>query len=317
MDSTATLWMPPAQSTIAGEVDALFYFIFYVAMGFFFLVVLAALYFLIRYRRKGNEVGLTDGHDHNFKLELIWTIIPTILVFIVFIWGFRTYLKMNVAPKGAIEIKVTGQKWFWSFDYPNGAVTLSELVVPAGRPVKLLLSSRDVIHSFYVPDFRIKMDALPNRYTMLWFEAKNVGTYNLYCAEYCGTGHSTMLGKVKVLSVSDYEKWLANAGAEKDAEVPLPELGKKVYTGKACMTCHTIDGTPSVGPTFKNVFGHTVELSDGTTITIDENYIRESVLKPQAKVVKGFAPVMPTFQGLLSNREIDGIIAYIKTLSEQ
>lgn len=314
MDSTATLWMPPAQSTIAGEVDALFYFIFYVSMAFFFLVVLAALFFLFRYRRKGGkDAGLTDGRDHNFKLELIWTIIPTILVFIVFVWGFRTYLKMNVAPKDALEIKVTGQKWFWSFDYPNGASTMNEMVVPFGKPVKLLLSSKDVIHSFFVPDFRVKMDVLPNRYTTLWFDAKNPGTYQIYCTEYCGTGHSAMLGQIKVVRETEYNTWLASVGGG-DENTPLPELGAKVYKAKACVTCHTIDGGASVGPTFKGVFGHEVELLDGTSVTVDENYIRESLLKPQAKIVKGFAPVMPTFQGLLSDREIDGIIAYIKTL---
>ena len=315
MDSTATIWMPPARSTIAGDVDKLFFFIYYIAIGFFLLVVIAAIYFLIKYRRKGGEPGLTDGRDHNFKLELVWTIIPTILVFIVFVWGFRTYLRMNVAPKDAMEVKVTGQQWFWTFDYPNGATSMNQLVVPYGKPVKLLLSSKDVIHSFYVPDFRIKMDVLPNRYTTIWFDANRVGTYNLFCTEYCGTGHSTMLGKVKVVADDEYEDWLKKVGSGSDNdETPLPELGEKIYKSKACMTCHSTDGKAGVGPSFKGVFGHEVEFADGSKATVDENYIRESVLNPQAKVVKGFAPVMPTFQGLLTDREIDGVIAYIKTL---
>ena len=184
MNEKESLIMPAANSTIAGEVDALFYFILYASIVVFAIVVAVTAYFLVRYRRRGKN-ELTSGVDHNLKLEIFWTVIPTILVFIVFYWGFETFLKMHVAPKDAIEIKATGQKWFWTFDYPNGATGLNELVVPANQPVKLLLSSTDVIHSFFVPEFRVKMDALPNRYTIAWFEATASGDYDIFCTEYC------------------------------------------------------------------------------------------------------------------------------------
>jgi len=257
---------------------------------------------------------LTSGIDHNLKLEIFWTVIPTILVFIVFYWGFNTFLKMHVAPKDAIEIKATGQKWFWTFDYPNGANGVNELVVPVNQPVKLLLSSTDVIHSFFVPEFRVKMDALPNRYTVVWFEATEVGEYNIFCTEYCGKGHSEMLGKVTVLPNSLYENWLAESQVDIPEGMSLEEAGGKLYISKACNTCHSVDGSVGVAPSFKGIFGKTENLSDGNSLPIDENYLRKSILNPQAQVVAGFAPVMPTYQNVLSDRQIDALIAYIKSL---
>lgn len=236
-----------------------------------------------------------------------------ILVIIIFAWGFKGYLRMRVVPANSMEIKVTGQKWFWSFQYPEGANTVNELVVPVGQPVKLLMSSQDVIHSFYVPAFRIKQDVLPNRYTVAWFEATAVGNYDLFCAEYCGTSHSEMIGKVKVLSNADYLAWIDEAAFSGEGMSPV-DLGQKLYTSKACITCHTTDGSPGNGPSFMNVFGHTVELDDGTTVEADENYIRESILTPRKKIVAGYQAIMPTYQGLLKDREIDALISYIKSL---
>ena len=198
-----------------------------------------------------------------------------------------------------MEVKVTAQKWFWQFDYPDGAASTNELVVPTGVPVKLVMSSQDVIHSFFVPDFRVKMDVLPNRYTIAWFEATEPGTYDLFCTEYCGTGHSKMLGKVRAVSEPEFAAWV--------------EQNSNIGQG---ITCHTVDGSPLVGPSFKGVFGHKVKLSDGRTVTADENYLRESILKPQAKVVQGFQPVMPTYQSILKPREVDALIEYIKSLGE-
>jgi cytochrome c oxidase subunit 2 len=304
---------------VAADVDALFYFIFFTALIIFILVVGGIIYFSFKYRRRGDQAaGLTSGVDHNRTLELVWTIIPTILVVIVFAWGFKTFLRLNVVPRNAMEIKVTGKRWLWTFDYPSGQSTINELVVPVNQPVKLLLSSEDMIHSFFVPNFRVKMDVLPNRYTVTWFEALVPGEYDLFCAEYCGTGHSQMLGKVKVLPQEAYEAWLAGA----EVEVPagggesLLDLGAKLYQQKACFTCHTTDGTPLVGPTLKGVFGREERLTDGSTVTVDENYLRRSLLDPQAEVVAGYQPVMPTFQGLLTDRELDALIAYIKGLKE-
>jgi cytochrome c oxidase subunit 2 len=313
MGESGTIYMPPANSTIASEVDALFYFIFYTAMVLFLIVISFTAYFIIKYRRKGDE-KLTSGVDHNIKLEILWTVIPTILVIIVFIWGFKTYLRMNVAPKDALEIKATGQKWFWTFDYENGANSLNDLVVPVGKPVKLLMSSQDVIHSFFVPDFRVKMDVLPNRYTITWFEALNVGEFDIFCTEYCGKGHSEMLGKVKVLEIEEYNQWLEKAAVDIPEGVSLIDAGAQFYKSKACATCHSIDGTPGVAPSFLNRFGNMEKLSDGTEVIVDENYVRKSILNPQADVVLGYQPVMPTYQGVLKDRQIDALIAYIKSL---
>ncbi|RMF08353.1 MAG: cytochrome c oxidase subunit II [Candidatus Neomarinimicrobiota bacterium] len=313
----SSFFLPEQGSTIAPDVDSLFYFIFTAAAIIFLIVVITMALLVWRYRRRSQEAGLTPGKDHNLKLELLWTIIPTILVLITFVWGFKTYLKMNVVPRDAIEIKVTGKKWMWIFDYPNGTNSLNELIVPAHRPIKLLLSSEDVIHSFYVPGFRIKMDVLPNRYNVTWFEAAGEGEYDLFCAEYCGTGHSRMLGKVRVLEENEWNKWLEEGALKVNENMPLPELGKLLTEKKACNTCHTHDGSPLVGPTFWNLFGHTVELSDGSTVVVDENYIRQSILDPMSQVVAGYNPVMPTFKGLLRERELDALIAYIKTLKAE
>ena len=315
MGESGSLHMPPANSTIAGEVDALFYFIFYTAIVLFVLVMAFTTYFIIRYRRRG-ERELTSGVAHNTKLEILWTVIPTILVIIVFVWGFKTYLRMNIAPADALEIKATGQKWFWVFDYPNGANSMNDLVVPAGKTVKLLMSSQDVIHSFFVPDFRVKMDVLPNRYTITWFEATNPGEYDIYCTEYCGKGHSEMLGKVKVLSQEDYTEWVASAAVDIPEGMSLEEAGAQLYTSKACATCHSIDGSPGVAPSFLGKFGSQEALVDGSEVLVDENYVRESILNPQAKIVLGYQPVMPTYQGVLTDRQIDALIAYMKTLKQ-
>jgi len=316
VDSTGTLWLPPGNSTIAGEVDALFYFLVYASIVLFAIVLFGIIFFSLRYRRRAGEAeGTTVSISHNTKLELLWSILPTILVVIVFFWGFDVYLKMNVVPKDAMEIKVTGQKWFWTFDYPEGANTVNELVVPVGKPVKLLMSSKDVIHSFFVPDFRIKMDVLPNRYTITWFEAMDIGTHTLYCAEFCGTGHSEMLGQVKVVGEREYDEWIESSSIGGEGMAP-EEYGKALFTSKACVTCHSVEGKALVGPPLNGIFGHPVVLSSGGEVVVDENYIRESILEPQAKVVAGFQPVMPTYQGILKDRELDALIAYLKSLGD-
>lgn len=279
------------------------------------LVTVLTVLFIIRYRRRGKP-GLTSGTDHSLPLEIIWTVIPTILIFIVFAWGFKGYLRMSVVPRGALEIKVTAQKWFWAFDYPEGLSTVNELVVPLGKPVKLLMSSTDVIHSFFVPSFRMKMDVVPNRYTVTWFEATQAGAFDLFCTEYCGTKHSEMIGKVKVLPVEEYKKWLEASSGPGEGVTPA-QWGAQLFKSRACVTCHSVDGSKVVGPSLKGRYGGTVFLSDGTQITMDENYIRESILNPRTKVVIGFDPVMPTYQGLLKERDVDALIAYIKSISKQ
>lgn len=311
MDPNGTLIFPSQSSTVAGEVDALFYFVLYLSIFFFILVTGGSFYFAWRYKKRGKQ-EFTPGVAHHTGLEIFWTVVPTILVFIIFVWGFKSYLTMNIPPSDAMEIKVTGQKWFWTFQYEEGATTTNELVVPVNKPVNLLMSSTDVIHSFFVPNFRVKMDVIPNRYTTLWFEATETGTFDLFCTEYCGKGHSDMIGTVKVVSEAEYKNWLASSSGGSD--LPPAEWGAELYKSKACFTCHTTDGAASVGPTFKGIYGRAEEMTDGTDITVDENYLRESILEPHKKVVAGFQPVMPTYQGVLKNDEIDALIAYMKTL---
>ena len=315
MDTTGTIFLPAGQSTIAGEVDALFNFILYASIVLFLVVIILSAYFVFRYRRRAVP-GVTYGKDHNVKLEIAWTVIPTILIIIVFVWGFRTYLKMNIVPKDALEIKVTGQKWFWSFDYPEGVNTVNEIVVPVDKPIKLLMSSKDVIHSFFVPNFRIKMDVLPNRYSVTWFEATETGKYNLFCTEFCGTGHSEMIGNVKVVTEREYADWLESSAVPEEGVAPA-EYGARLYQSKACVTCHSIDGSVGTGPSFKGRFGTQQLMQDGSQIMLDENYLRESILNPNAKTVAGYAPVMPTYQGILKDREIDALIAFIKSLQKE
>ncbi|MBD3333418.1 cytochrome c oxidase subunit II [candidate division GN15 bacterium] len=314
MDTTGTLFLPPSGSTISGEVDFQFYFIYAASIFFFAVVTFASLLFVVRYRRRG-EPTRSDAPTHNTLLEIVWTAIPTVLIVIVFVMGFRTYLKMHVVPGDAMEIKVTAQKWFWSFDYPEGASAVNELVVPVNQPVKLLMSSQDVIHSFFVPNFRVKMDVLPNRYSVTWFEATQTGEFDLFCTEYCGKGHAEMIGKVKVVSESEYNNWV-EAGAGPAEGEGLADYGRRLYVSKACNTCHSIDGSGNVGPSFLQKFGAEEALADGSFITVDENYLRESILNPQAKIVAGYDPVMPTYQGLLKDREVDALIEFIKSLKD-
>jgi cytochrome c oxidase subunit II len=297
---------------MAGDIDALFNFIYIASAILLALVTAVIVLFVLRYRRRGNA-SLTSGLDHNLTIEIVWTVIPTIVVFIIFAWGFKDFIRLHVAPGQSMQVKVTGQKWFWSFDYPEGVTSVNELVVPLDKPVKLLMSSRDVIHSFYVPNFRVKMDVLPNRYSMVWFEATDTGSYNLFCTEYCGTNHSAMIGKVRVVSTAEYTEWLEKSSGPGEGE-SLASYGAKLYQQKACITCHSVDGKAGTGPSFKGIFGHPVELEGGSSATVDENYIRESVLEPKAKVVRGFQPVMPTYQGLLKDKQIDALVEYIKSL---
>lgn len=314
MNTTESIFLPPAGSTIAGEVDALFYFIVYASIVIFGIVLFGIVYLGLRYRSgKTAEDATTPGISHNTKLELLWSVIPSILVVIVFIWGFNVYMKMSIVPKDAMEVKVTAQKWFWSFDYPEGVNTVNELVVPLGKPVKLLMSSKDVIHSFFVPDFRIKMDVLPNRYTLTWFEATGTGNFDILCAEFCGDKHSEMLGKVRVVSGNEYDKWL-ESGMTVGEGMPPAEYGQTLYRSKACFTCHNIDGTSAVGPALNGIFGKPVALVGGEQVTVDENYIRESILDPHTSLVAGFQPVMPTYQGILNDKQVDALLAYIKSL---
>lgn len=311
--SAGTFWMPPEASTSAGEVDGLFTFVLWVCIAFFVLIVVLMAAFVIRYRRRdGREPE--PSPDHNTRLEVTWTVIPMILVVVIFAWGFKVFLDMNTPPGDAYEVQVTAQKWKWLFTYPNGHVD-ENLHVPLDRPVKVVMTSEDVIHSFYVPAFRIKRDVVPGRYSTLWFRATRAGTFQVFCAEYCGDGHSDMLASVVVHEPGGFETWLAKASSQMASLSPA-QAGEHLYRTRGCAQCHSVDGKAGIGPTFKGLFGHTVALRGGATVTADENYVRESILDPQAKVVAGFDPVMPTYKGRISDKDITAIVAYLRSLEK-
>lgn len=311
MPTNDSFLFPPQASTYAEDVDALYYFIHYVSVFFWVLIVLAIVFFLWRWRR-GHKEGV--GPSHSLPLELTWSIIPLILVVAMFLWGFKGFMVLSHPPGDAEEIHVTARKWQWAFEYPDGRRALSELHVEVNKPYKLVMTSEDVIHSFSVPSFRNKMDVLPGRYTSFWFEATIPGEHQVFCTEYCGDGHSDMLAKIIVHTPEEYERWVEESQVE-DTTTPLPELGAQIFAGKGvCHTCHSIDGTTKIGPTLQGVFGQEEQMTDGSTVVVDEEYLRESILQPNAKVVQGFAPTMPTYQGQLTDREVSGLIEYIKTL---
>ncbi len=309
--SENSLFRPPS-STTAGAVDDLFYFILAVSGFFFAIIVGVMLYFLVKYRERPG-VTSQPSPAHNNWLELAWTVAPGILLGIIFFWGFLTYLDMRQPPDGSYEIQVIAKKWSWSFVYPNGHVD-NNLHVPVDRPVRLVMSSDDVIHSLYIPAFRLKMDVIPGRYSTTWFEAHSAGEFTLFCAEYCGTQHSKMLAKVVVHPSGEFGKWLDDAANFLDKVTPV-QAGEILYQRRGCIQCHSLDGSAKVGPSFRDSFGSQQALADGQPVTIDENYLRESILEPQAKIRGGYKPVMPTYQGQLKEEEISALIAFIKSLS--
>jgi cytochrome c oxidase subunit 2 len=307
-----SLVMPVEGTAYAHQVDSLYLFLIYVCIFFFVLVTGLLAVFIIRYRRR-SPGGSTPQITHNRGLEIAWTVVPLALVMLIFFWGLRTFMQAAVAPADAEEIHVTARQWMWQFEYPNGVRAINELHVPLDKPVKLIMTSEDVIHGFYVPTFRLKQDVLPDTYTQVWFTATDPGVHVLECTQYCGRSHSQMLGKIYVDDPASYRKWLATGG-EAGKGVPPVQWGRTIYETRGCATCHSIDGTPGQGPSFKGIYGHTVSIAGGRTMVVDENYIHDCILTPDKNRVAGFPPIMPTFQGILNNRDIDGVIAFIKSL---
>jgi cytochrome c oxidase subunit 2 len=297
---------------MASEVDSLFNFVNAVSAILLIGVVAAMLWFIYRYRRQDPAERPAPVKESKL-LEISWIVIPTILVLLVFNWGFKSFIKQKTVPPDAYDIRVQARQWSWVFEYPNG-VTSDTLYVPEGEPVKTTMSSSNVIHSFFVPAFRVKQDVLPNRYTSVWFEATKKGTYDLFCTEYCGRDHSEMDAAVKVVSRERFDQWLEEAATPKD--IPLPKLGEKLYSQQGCQGCHSLDGSDMVGPTWKNLYGKTGhEMSDGSTVTADENYLRTSILNASDKVVQGYQNVMPSYANL-SEKEVAGLVAFIKQQSD-
>lgn len=307
-----SFWMPPPGSTGAHEVDWLMVVLLYICTFFFLLIAALLVTFAVRYRRS-RVAGPQPSASHSLPLELAWSIIPLAILIVIFHFGFRGFLNIMTPPDDAYAIQVTGQKWAWMFTYPNGYVD-KDLHVPVNTPVKLTMTSEDVIHSLYIPAFRIKRDALPGRYTTTWFEADRTGEFELFCTEYCGEGHSAMMARVVVHDKAEFAKWLQDAGAFID-RLPPAEAGAKLFSIQGCAQCHSVDGSGGIGPSLKNVYGTQQPLQGGSSVLADENYIRESIMDPQAQIVAGYQPVMPTYKGRLKDKEITVLIAYLKSIS--
>ena len=306
MFSNFPLW-PERASTVAGNVDALFIFLLIVSGLMTLLIFVLIVFFAARFRyRPGVPAEQIEGST---PLELTWSIIPMFVFMAIFFWGAVVYFKERTPPRDATEVYVVAKQWMWKLEHAEGQREINELHVPVGRDVKMIMTSQDVIHSFFVPAFRIKQDVVPGRYTTAWFRATKPGIYHLFCAEYCGTQHSGMIGSVVVMEPAQYEAWMGGGSSG-----PLSATGEKVFAELGCVTCHRNDAQGR-GPNLQGLFGRSVPLEDGRTVTADENYIRESILDPGAKIVKGYKPVMPTFQGLLSEEQLNALVAYVKSLS--
>ncbi len=333
----ASMSLPLVGTDIAAKWDSLYDFLLILSAIFFVIVIGGMIVFAIQYRNKpGRKAKFIT---HNVPLEIMWTLVPTLLLGVIFVWGYQVYHAMVNAPANAYEIRVIGKQWLWQFQYDDGRTTVGELFVPVNKPVKLIMTSDDVLHSFFIPNFRVKQDVVPGMYTSVWFEAKMPGRHQIYCAEYCGTSHAGMLAQVVALNESDWTSFVRgkklaaasfpaaggeNAGvagalaplapAGSFAKMTWVEQGKALSESKGCVACHTVDGIAKIGPSYKGLFGSKGEFVDGSTAVKDENYIRTSIENPQAKVLKGFNPIMPTFKGLLSTEEINALVAYIKSL---
>jgi len=308
-----TFWMPLDASVTAADIDWLYMFMIWMSVICSIGIFAAMVYFVVKFKagpRSANQTSEASS-EHNTTLEIGWSVIPLLICIALFVWGFQGFVNLRTPPKGALEVHVTGQKWKWLFEYPHG--TEDVLHVPVDRDVRLILQSADVLHSFFIPNFRVKMDAVPGRFTDLWFHATKTGDFPVFCAEYCGTSHSDMLTHVTVHEPGGYEKWLADTKKKLD-DIPLLDLGKLTVEKQGCFTCHTIDGTPKIGPTWKGVFGKAERLSGGASATVNEDYIRESITDPAAKIVDGYPPSMPTYKGKLTDRQLSGVIEYIKSL---
>lgn len=302
---------PDRATELAGQVDALYFTFLGISAFFSALIALLVIYFAVRYRRRSrDEVGRPE--KAGIWLEITWSVIPLIILLVMFAWGAKVYVAAYRAPADAVEYFVTGKQWMWKFQHPEGEREINHLHVPAGQSIRLTMTSEDVIHSFFVPAFRVKADVLPGRYTSVWFKAEKTGTFQLFCAEYCGAEHSLMIGSITVMEPADYEAWLT--GADKGPSVLAS--GRELFQAKACNTCHRPD-TAAQAPILHGLYGKEVELETGETRLVDANYIRDSILNPTAEIVKGYKPLMPTYQGQLSEEEILQLISYIKSLGDE
>lgn len=310
MSFLANFFAPPTASTFAGQVDRLYFFLVAVSVFFVTLIFWLVVFFAAKYRRKSEDEKAALVHP-DYRLEIAWTVIPFIISMVMFVWGANLFYVYARPPAQAMEFFVVGKQWMWKIQHPGGRREINQLHVPVGQAIKLTMTSEDVIHSFYIPAFRVKMDVVPGRYTQLWFQPTKPGTYHLFCAEYCGTSHSGMIGNVVVMEPARYEAWLT--GDTLETNESLVSKGEKLYNQFNCNSCHSDER----GPSLKGIYGRTVELVDGRRVTADENYLRESIMNPSAKVVKGYQPLMPTYAGQMNEEQAMQLMAYIKTLAAE
>lgn len=310
-------WLPEAASEIALKVDNVLVAVTVISFIFFILISVVLVVFAVKYRRRTDN-DRTPGFTGNETLEIIWTAVPSVILILIFTHGVIVFNEMRTPPKDAVEVNVIGKQWLWQFEYGNGKKTINELYVQQNVPVKMVMRSDDVLHSFFIPAFRVKQDILPGRFTQLWFTPTKVGTFTIFCSEYCGSGHSQMLARVNVMSPEAFSRWEGKAGGDESAAVasslPAHKRGEKLYMNRGCNACHSIDGSDGIAPTFVGLFGRLEKLTDGSSLRADENYLIESIYEPQAKLVAGYQPVMPSFKGILSEGEVSDIIEYVKTL---
>ena len=305
---SGTPLFPERASAMAGRVDALYFFL--VGLTIFFSLLIAGLivYCAVRFRRRhADAVGATI--HGGMVLEVTWSVIPLLITMLIFVWSASVFFAMTRPPDDTLNVYVVGKQWMWMFQHLDGQREINELHVPLGRPVKLIMTSEDVIHDVFVPAFRMKADVIPGRYTNIWFQPTRPGRYHLFCAEYCGTRHSGMIGEVVVMAPTEYQTWLSGGAPEGS----LASTGAKLFQDLACNTCHRPDAQGR-GPVLEGLFGKAVQLQSGETVTVDEAYIRESILMPAAKVTAGFQPIMPAFQGLVSEEQLLALIEYVKSL---
>jgi cytochrome c oxidase subunit 2 len=302
-------FIPESASTVSSKVDALYFYLSGVTLFFTLLISGTIIFFVIKYRRRSPfEIPRPIAGSH--KLETMWSVIPFIIAMSMFAWGAQIYFENSRPPKNANEIYVVGKQWMWKIQHSTGQREINELHVPVGRKIKLIMTAEDTIHDFFIPAFRIKADVLPGKYTTQWFEATKAGTYHLFCAEYCGMNHSGMIGSVIVMQPSEFDNWLSgNAGQQSPAVA-----GQQLYQSLGCITCHGASGEGGRGPALVGLFGRKVDLTNGQSLTADESYVRESIENPQAKIVAGFGPIMPTFQGQVTPEQLIQLMSFIKSL---
>jgi cytochrome c oxidase subunit 2 len=324
------LFLPPRASTFSADIDHLHYFVIGMTMAIATAIFLASILLYVKYQRRPGVPRREVPHHPPLWFEVSIMAVPLAFFLLWFFMGFRTFIQMETPPADSMDVYVMAKKWMWKFAYEGGPNAINTLRVPAGRDVRLLMTSRDVIHSFYVPELRVKQDVVPGRTSQLWFNANRLGTYDIFCTEYCGTGHSTMRGRIEVMDPAEFDQWVSaqrqgialrqDMGGPVDPEelgaITMVQLGKKVASDQECFKCHTIDGSAHIGPTWLGLYHRNERLTNGTEILVDEAYLTKSMMDPMADIVLGYAPVMPTYQGKMTAPQTAAIVEYIKSLED-